>query len=183
MGIAQDIAHDKRDKEIEGMLNTETELYQQTGKHPTDAQLAAATGLAMERIRANRVRNEQRRSLSLDRSILGDPEAESLGSRVEGPLLIPPPPEPYPQTRRALEAALKTAELSAEQIDLIRAKMGLPPYRREWDEAEIGQELGITAAQVKKDINAAINRLRRSAEAMALLNKWSPKSAANEDGS
>jgi RNA polymerase primary sigma factor len=133
------------------------------GRQPTDAEIAAELGLRLEEIEL--VRHAARAVASLDQP-LGEDEG------ALGEILAPAPQEEPTEEihvslrREALHRAL--ASLPADERRVIELRYGIDGDEPPASLAEVGRQLGISAARVRQLETTALERLALEREIAAL---------------
>ncbi len=141
----------------------EAQLRTKLGRDPEDAEIAAETGLTVERI--NEVRDALRPLTSLDRPVGEDGDA-SLGDLLHDPGSVDPSVDSVAtDVRNRLAAALAT--LPERERLIIELRFGLG------DEApctleQVGAHVGLTRERVRQLEKEALGKLRAVAQAEGL---------------
>jgi RNA polymerase primary sigma factor len=141
---------------------TERRIVLETGRDPTDAELAEALGLTVEEVAL--VRGELPGTVSLHVPV-GEDEAE-LGDFIEDRAT----PSPFDQTaavldRRAIDHALEN--LPGAERRVLQLRYGLDGGR-ERTMHQVARELRLSADRVRRMEEQALRRLRQLPEAQAL---------------
>jgi RNA polymerase sigma factor (sigma-70 family) len=139
------------------LRQAELDLWQQHGRSPTEAELAAAVGLTTTRLRE--IRRASRDLISLDRPV-GEDGDTTLGALMAD-VDAPGPDERLlaDATMGLIEAAL--ASLRPRDREVLERRFGLAGRRPQTLE-EIGSDFGLTRERIRQIELRALDRLART---------------------
>jgi len=143
----------------EAAVKVRRAIAQHSGRAPTPAELAQATGLSMEDVLEALEAGGAQRALSLDAPAGGEPGEES-GATL-GDLLDDGGDEFEAARDRATYARLVRV-LDEREREVLRLR-----FEEDLTQSEIGARIGVSQMQVSRVIRAALARLREAAEAPA----------------
>jgi RNA polymerase primary sigma factor len=145
------------------IARVERDLAATLGHDPSDEEIAAAAGLALEHVAE--LRDVSRVVTSLERPV-GSEDATELGQLLPAP--GPTPDEEVEVTLRQDLVRRTIAELPPQQRRVIELRFGLDGHAEPLGLAQVGRELGVSASRVRQIEQDALQRLSLRRELRAL---------------